>query len=277
MNEREYAFSDGDFNRLRNLVADHTGISLSDAKKDLVYGRLSKRLRALGLTSFSTYADYVADDVGDEIENFTNAITTNLTSFFRESHHFEHLEKIVLPILKMSNAKSRRIRIWSAGCSTGEEPYSIAISVIEADPELANWDVKILATDLDSNCVRHAAVGIYDHERIESLPDERRCRWFRKGSGEFEGKVLVDHQLQDMITFKELNLMHDWPIRGPFDMIFCRNVIIYFDKATQRVLFKRFARLVADDAYLYLGHSESLFNVTEQFKLLERTIYRRAL
>lgn len=277
MNAREYAFSDGDFNRLRNLVADHTGISLSDAKKDLVYGRLSKRLRALGLTSFSTYADHIADDVGDEIENFTNAITTNLTSFFRESHHFEHLEKIVLPALKISNAKSRRIRIWSAGCSTGEEPYSIAISVIEADPELANWDVKILATDLDSNCVRHAAAGIYDHERIESLPDERRCRWFRKGSGEFEGKVLVDHQLQDMITFKELNLMHDWPIRGPLDVIFCRNVIIYFDKATQRVLFKRFARLVADDAYLYLGHSESLFNVTEQFKLLERTIYRRAL
>jgi chemotaxis protein methyltransferase CheR len=277
MSQREYAFSDTDFNRLRSLVSEHTGISLSDAKRDLVYGRLSKRLRAHGLTSFSAYAEFLSENLGDELQEFTNAITTNLTSFFREAHHFDYLRDHVFPELRARKPNNHRIRIWSAGCSTGEEPYSIAISVLESFPELKNWDVKILATDLDTNCVQHGSAGVYAQERVESMSQDRLRRWFRKGSGEFEGKVLVDEKLKELITFKQLNLMSEWPMRGPFDVIFCRNVVIYFDKSTQRMLFDRYAELVADDAHLFIGHSESLFNVTEKFKLLNKTIYRRAL
>ncbi len=276
MSQREYAFTDADFKRLRHLVSEHTGISLSEAKRDLVYGRLSKRLRAHGLNSFSAYTDYLTSNPDTEFEEFTNAITTNLTSFFRESHHFDYLRESVLPELKNRNQGNRRIRIWSAGCSTGEEPYSIAISLMESFPELDNWDVRILATDLDTNCLQHAAAGIYGLERVETMSKDRLRRWFRKGRGELADKVQVDNKLKELITFKQLNLMGEWPMRGPFDIIFCRNVVIYFDKPTQRVLFDRYAKLASDDAHLFLGHSESLFNVTEKFKLIAKTVYRRS-
>ena len=273
--QREYSFTDRDFERVRELVAEHTGINLTEAKKDLVYGRLSKRLRAHGLKSFSDYTDMVAAGSADEMEHFTNAITTNLTSFFREAHHFDYLENTILPELRKRNAARRRIRIWSAGCSTGEEPYSISMSVHDAFPELSSWDLKILATDLDSNCVQTAANGVYAADRIEGLSKARKKRWFQDGKDELQGQVMVDEKLKSIITFKQLNLMKQWPMRGPFDVIFCRNVVIYFDKSTQRVLFDRYAKLVPPGGHLILGHSESLHNVTDKFELFEKTIYRR--
>ncbi len=266
--EREFTFSDQDFAALRTLVRRVTGINLSDAKRELVYGRLSRRLRALGLGSFREYRALLERDGEQEMVQFCNAITTNLTAFFRESHHFEfladHLRR--LPI-----SSSRRLRIWSAGCSTGEEAYSIAMTVREALPEAERWDVKILATDLDSNVLAHAKRGVYAQDRVRGLSEQRLRTSFSNDSGTFT----VRPELARMIVFKQLNLMDPFPMRGPLDAIFCRNVVIYFDKDTQRDLFARFARLQQPEALLFLGHSESLFRVSADYALLGKTMYRR--
>mgnify|MGYP001013569799 FL=1 len=212
-----------------------------------------------------------------ELGEFVNALTTNLTSFFREQHHFEFLGRELLPALMRERSLSaRRIRIWSAGCSTGEEPYSIAMVVRETLPSVG-WDAKILATDLDSNVLATAQRGVYDEARIKDLPEARARRWFQKGRGTQSGQVRVAPDLQDMIVFRRLNLMLDWPMSGPFDVIFCRNVVIYFDKPTQRTLFERFADLLTERGHLFVGHSESLFKVTDRFAPLGKTIYRRCL
>lgn len=271
---RDFEFSDKDFKFIRTLVAEKTGIVLSDAKRDLVYGRLSRRLRHLGIERFSDYCQLLAEGDEDELVQFVNAITTNLTSFFREPHHFDYLGKTLLPILEKQNTH-RKIRIWSAGCSTGEEPYSIAMVVKEMCPRLDRLDVKILATDLDSNVLAKAETGVYDLSRVEGIPKERLRRWFRKGRGENEGTVKVSSELQEMITFRQLNLMQPWPMKGPFDVIFCRNVVIYFDKPTQRTLFNRYADLLVDGGHLFVGHSETLFKVTDRFELIGKTVYRK--
>ena len=273
--EREFQFSDKDFDRVRGYVRSHTGINLSDEKRELVYGRLSRRLRQLGINSFAGYCDLLESGDETELENFTNAITTNLTSFFRENHHFEYLRDTALPEIMQRNAGTRRIRIWSAGCSSGEEPYSIAMTVAETVPAVAGWDLKILATDLDSNMVATAAAGIYTASRIEGIDARRRKRWFLRGKGRNADKVRVSPELRRLITFKRLNLMQEWPMRGPMDLIFCRNVIIYFDKPTQAVLMDRYADMLRPDSHLFVGHSESLFKVTERFKLVGKTVYRR--
>lgn len=270
---REFHFNQNHFNELKKLVYDYAGISLSDAKEQLVYGRLARRLRALGLKSFDDYCDLLRNDPGDEFTHFINAITTNLTAFFRENHHFESLQKSILPKLMQYRQSSKKLRIWSAGCSTGEEPYSIAITMLESVPE--DWDVKILATDIDSNVVATASAGIYTEERIAGLSNERKRRWFRKGSGDNAGKVRVGAEVQSLITFKVLNLMQGWPMHGPFDIIFCRNVVIYFDKDTQRVLIDRYANLLTDDGYLFLGHSEALHDVSTRFDLLGKSSYQK--
>ena len=275
MHEREFEFSDKDFNKVRKFVLNETGITLSEGKKNMVYGRLSRRLRQLGLDSFSKYIDLASEDTSDERGAFINAITTNLTSFFREEHHFEYLKQTVIPHVLKKNAASRKIRIWSAGCSTGEEPYSIAIALREAIPRIDDWDIKILATDLDTNVLAHAKAGIYDVERINGISDARSKKWFKKGKGEHEGRVRASPDLQALITFKQLNLMKEWPMKGPFDFMFCRNVIIYFEKPTQRILFERYSDLLVDDAHLFLGHSESLYKVSEDFDLIGNTIYRK--
>lgn len=272
---RDFNFTDKDFEKVRGLVKQHTGISLSDAKKDMVYSRLTRRLRKLGLDKFSDYCSLVEGGDDAELIQFTNAITTNLTSFFREDHHFQYLSKELIPALLKSNSADRRIRIWSAGCSTGEEPYSLAITLREALPSSETWDVKILATDLDSNVLNTAKNGVYGSERIESLSDNRKRRWFLKGKGENAGTVRVRPELQEIISFKQLNLLREWPTKGPFDFIFCRNVVIYFDKDTQKVLFDRYANVLKNDAHLFIGHSESLFKVTDRFKLLGQTIYKK--
>lgn len=273
--DREYEYTERDFKLVQKLVADHTGINLTDAKKDLVYGRLSKRIRKLDLSSFQEYISYVEDDHESELINFINAITTNLTSFFRENHHFEYLRNTLIPELIARNEDSRRIRIWSAGCSTGEEPYSIAITVLEALQNYSNWDVKILATDLDTNVVATAKAGIYKDERVTGIDKKKLKRWFLNGSGNNLGKVRVSSELQDIITFKQLNLMTQWPMKDKFDIIFCRNVVIYFDKPTQKVLFERYANILRNNGTLIIGHSETLFKVSDRFKPIGNTIYEK--
>lgn len=273
--EREFGFSGSDFERLRALVRSSTGISLSDEKQELVYGRLSRRLRKLQLGSFTDYCALLERGDERETEAFINAITTNLTSFFRESHHFDYLRDVALPRIVQRNTASRRLRVWSAGCSSGEEPYSLAMTLAESLPPERGWDVRILATDLDSDMVATAAAGIYDAKRIEGINASRRRRWFLRGRDANGDKVRISPQLRGMVTFKRLNLMDDWPIRGPFDAIFCRNVMIYFDKPTQTVLLDRFAGLLLDGDHLFIGHSESLANVTERFRSVGKTVYRK--
>ena len=275
MQEREFDFSDRDFNKVRQFVLNETGITLSEGKKNMVYGRLSRRLRQLGLNSFTKYIDLASEEKSEERGNFINAITTNLTSFFREEHHFEYLKNVVIPHLLIKNAGARKIRAWSAGCSTGEEPYSISIALHEAIPDIDSWDVKILATDLDTNVLAHAKAGVYDAERINGISPARSKKWFQKGKGAHEGSVRVSPQLQSLITFKQLNLMKEWPMKGPFDFMFCRNVIIYFEKDTQRTLFARYSKLLVSDAHLFLGHSESLYKVSDEFELIGNTIYQK--
>ncbi len=270
----EFDFSDKDFQRVRRIIHDIAGISLADSKRELVYSRLVRRLRQLGIQRFEDYLDLIeAGEDQVEVREFTNALTTNLTAFFREGHHFDFLARDLLPALTQTRS-NRRIRIWSAGCSTGEEPYSIAMTVRETLPSVG-WDVKILATDLDSNVLATAQRGVYDENRIRDLPDARVRRWFQKGRNAQTGAVRVAPALRDLITFRQLNLMDEWPMRGPFDFIFCRNVVIYFNKATQKVLFERFADLLVDKGHLFVGHSESLFKVTERFAPLGKTIYQK--
>ena len=273
--EKEFHFSDKEFNFISQLVGERTGIVLSAAKRQMVYGRLSRRLRQLKLTKFSDYCDLLTSGNEGELIEFTNAITTNLTAFFRENHHFEHLKDTVLPSLIKKNAATKRLRIWSAGCSSGEEPYSIAMCVREMLPKSSGWDVKILATDLDSNMVQRGKDGVYTAERVEGLSAERMKKWVKRGKGENSDKVRMSDDLREIITFKELNLMEGWPMKGPFDFMFCRNVVIYFNKDTQRILFDRYADLLTDDAHLYIGHSESLNKVTDRFDLLGKTIYQK--
>ncbi len=269
--EREFPMTEADFSRIKELTFSLTGITLSDHKRNMVYGRLARRLRRLNLETFSHYCELIEKGDKVEVTEFINAITTNLTSFFREGHHFEYLKSQVIPELLVQNAKSRRIRIWSAGCSTGEEPYSIAM-VLSTFTQLKNWDVKVLATDLDSNVVQKAKGGIYSVERAEGIPDIYRKYLIVDKAKE---NVKVKDSTAKLITFKQLNLLHEWPMKGVFDLIFCRNVVIYFNADTQRVLFDRYANLLKEQGHLFIGHSESLHNITTRFKPQGRTIYRR--
>lgn len=273
--EREFSFTDRDFNYIVNLVKEKTGIVLTDAKRQMVYSRLARRLRALQFDDFNSYCGLLKSGDTTELEDFVNAITTNLTAFFREEHHFSYLADTVIPELLRQDYAGKRIRVWSAGCSTGEEPYSISMVLKESVQESMGWDVRLLATDLDSNVLNTAKNGVYDISRVQSITPKRISRWFRKGKNSLAGKVKASDELKDIITFKKLNLMQEWPFRGPFDVIFCRNVVIYFDKDAQRKLVDRFAGKLRDGGYLFMGHSESLFRVTDRFSLIGNTIYRK--
>lgn len=272
--EREFVFTRDDFMQVQHLVKEQTGINLTAAKEDMVYSRLVKRLRAIGLTHFKDYCELVCRDQ-DERLRLINAISTNLTAFFREEHHFDHLKNTLLPALIKNKGVERKLRIWSAGCSSGEEPYSIAMAVLETLPDAELWDVKILASDLDSNMVEQAVAGAYRLERLQGLCDERLNRWMRKGTGANVGLARAGLDLRTIISFRQLNLMETWPMHHQFDVIFCRNVVIYFDKPTQRRLFDRFANQLADGGCLYIGHSESLHGVTDRFEPMGKTIYRK--
>lgn len=272
--DREFSFSSSDYAFLAKLLKEKTGIDLGPSKQNMVYARLAKRLRKLHLPSFRAYCDLIASPEGvDELGATLNALTTNLTKFFRENHHFEHLgDQALNEIRGRAASQGRRLRIWSAGCSSGEEPYSIAITLMRNMPDIAQWDAKILATDIDTEMVRRGSEGVYNADSLEGMASDLRHKYFESYSG---GKVRVREDVRRLISFKHLNLMEKWPMKGPFDAIFCRNVVIYFDKDTQRVLFERYANLLVPGGFLYIGHSENLFGITERFKLLGRNIHRK--
>jgi chemotaxis protein methyltransferase CheR len=273
---REFGFTDADFESLRGLARQLAGISLGDAKRELVYGRVSRRLRELRLSSFAEYRSLLAGPQGQtEIGEFINAVTTNLTAFFREKHHFDYLrEHFLAPRAATANA-NRRIRIWCAAASTGEEPYSIAMTVAEAIPDWQRWDIRILATDLDTNVLRHAEAGLYTEDRVRDMPRALVTRYFDRRVEGMKVRLQVKPELAKMISFRQLNLIQALPMKGPLDAIFCRNVIIYFDKDTQRGLFARMAPLQRAGDLLFLGHSESLFKVSDDWDLVGKTVYRR--
>ncbi len=266
----DLALTDEDFGAIATMVRSHAGIVLGDSKRDLVYGRLRRRIRTLGLASFAAYRACLAGEEGAaERVQMINAITTNLTGFFREPHHFAFLEDRLPEAVRRSG---RRLRVWSAGCSSGEEPYSIAMSLRRAIPDIDNWDARILATDIDTDMVAHAAAGRYAMDRIAAIPPDLRKAYTHRID---DGRMEMDAALKDLIAFRPLNLLEDWPMQGKFDAIFCRNVVIYFDKPTQRVLFDRYADLLVPGGLLFIGHSETLFRVSERFQHLGRTIYRK--
>ena len=273
---REFQFTETDSQALRTLVKEMTGIHLAESKRELVYGRVSRRLRALGMSSFADYRRLLETGDGSELAAFCNALTTNLTSFFRESHHFDYLRNEFLAPRREAGRRSERIRIWSSACSSGEEPYSIAMTILETIPDCARWDIKILATDLNSDILARAQRGCYDAERVKGLDPNRLGNFFTETRQGNELVYQVVPEIARLITFRQVNLMHDLPMSGPLDVIFCRNVVIYFDKETQRGLFSRMAKLQRPGHLLFLGHSETLFKVSEDYTLIGKTVYRRS-
>ena len=269
---REFSFSDDDFKVLAKLAYDHAGIALSDSKRNLVYSRLSRRLRTLQLETFRDYRELVANDER-EIENFINSISTNHTKFFREDHHFDHFRsRVAVPFAQ--SARGGGLRIWSAGCSSGEEPYTIAVVLKRELRNIQNHDVKILATDIDTEILAKAARGEFASNAVNDVPKPYQSFFKSEVVGGKE-VVLVDDDVRSTITFRRLNLMERWPMRGQFDAIFCRNVMIYFDGPTKANLIERFANQIKPGGWLYIGHSESLSGTHPQLSAAGRTIYRR--
>jgi chemotaxis protein methyltransferase CheR len=267
---------DGEFSFLRTFVYEHCGISLGEHKRQLVQGRLLRRLRALKLRDFQSYCELLRRDPQGELGELASAISTNVTAYFRESHHFDLLTNELLPRWLAEKKNGGRLRIWSAGCATGEEPYTLAIVLAEAlEKHGGNVDAKILATDLSPQALETARKGVYPIERLEGVSAERRRRWFLRGEGEYDQYACVHPRLRELVSILPLNLLHDWPMQGPFDAIFCRNVVIYFDKPTKQRLFQRYAGLLPDGGYLFLGHSESMYGLNDNFDLIGRTVYRK--
>ncbi|ATJ84628.1 CheR family methyltransferase [Halomonas beimenensis] len=267
--ERDLELTDADFARIRQLIYQRAGIVLAEHKREMVYSRLAKRLRHHGLIRFSDYlARLERQPEAKEWEAFTNALTTNLTAFFREAHHF--------PLLA-DHVRGRRgpVRVWSAAASTGEEPYSIAMALTEALGSRGG-EAEVVATDIDTEALEKARVGVYSMEQIHKLDEGRIKRFFQRGRGRHEGLARVRPELKAMVAFEPLNLLApSWPVKGPFDAIFCRNVMIYFDKETQARILERFAPLLKPDGLLFAGHSENFSYTTDAFRLRGQTVYVR--
>ena len=272
MEPNEFALGEREFERIRERLYEVAGISLSDAKRTLVIARLSKVIRGLKLRSFAEYLEFLeSKGTASDAQEFVNALTTNLTRFWREDHHFSHLVTHVGELMKTRTSQSqKRLRIWSAGCSTGQEPYTIALSLLAAYPDLRRWDFKILATDIDTAVLAKAATGIYPLGELNGLSADRTALFERHDTGH----VRVPPAAAQTVSFKQLNLMAPWPMRGPFDAIFCRNVAIYFDKPTQGEVFGRLGRILAPGGYLYIGHSENVGSASAAFRLVGKTIYQ---
>jgi chemotaxis protein methyltransferase CheR len=249
----EFLFTAEDFRRIAATLHAASGIALPESKATLVYSRLAKRLRTLGLESFRDYCALVSGAGGlDERQQMIVALTTNVTRFFREPHHFDHLKEKVLPPLLASAKRGGSVRIWSAACSNGQEPYSIALTVLSLMPDAPDYDIKILATDIDTQMLAEARAGVYSSQIVAAVPGELRARWFERDGDNFR----VSEPVRRLVTFNELNLIGDWPMRRQFQAIFCRNVVIYFEEETQAKVFSRFLPLLGPDARLYIGHSE---------------------
>jgi chemotaxis protein methyltransferase CheR len=269
---REFKMSKKNFTTISEVIYRHAGIVLQDIKQDMVYSRVSRRIRKTGCRGFDDYLMMALNQEDTEFTHFINAITTNFTSFFRESHHFDFLKNIAIPEWK-SNASRKRLRIWSAGSSTGEEAYSIAMTLSGQIP--SQWDTKILATDLDTNVVAQGQSAVYAVDKVSVINQELVAQYVNKVATDGKECVQVKKTIRDMVSFKPLNLLHYWPMSGQFEMIFCRNVVIYFDKPTQKKLFDRFADILVPGGYLVIGHSESLFKLSDRFTSIGHTVYRK--
>ena len=268
--DREFHFNARDFDEVRKMIYDHAGIALSEGKEDMVYSRLARRLRATGLKSFRDYLDYLRAGHDEEWEAFVNSLTTNLTDFFRENHHFVLLKEF------LAKRRDRPITIWSSASSTGEEPYSTAMTVVQA---MGGFDasVKVLASDLDTNVLKKCQDGVYTLDRLKKVTAEQQRQFFLKGTGEREGLAKVRPELRAMVEFFQLNLLApNWPIRDRLDVIFCRNVMIYFDKPTQHKILARMKPLLKPDGLLFMGHSEALYHAADLFRLRGQTVYEHA-
>lgn len=266
---REFAFTPADFERVRGLIYAYAGISLSPIKREMVYSRLARRLRALGHASFEAYLAQV-ERGGEEAEAFVNALTTNLTAFFREEHHFDILAR------QMQEQSARPFRIWCAAASTGEEAYSLAMTACEVFDSMTP-PVTIMASDIDTHVLRTASEGVYPADRVEKIAPHRLKRFFLRGAGRREGFVRIRPELQDLLQFQRINLLdREWPIQTAFDAIFCRNVMIYFDKDTQLKLLQRFKLHLHPHGLFYAGHSESFLHAAELFRSCGRTVYEHA-
>lgn len=270
ISEREFHYADADFARAKAIIYRHAGIHLSENKKQLVYSRLARRLRALKINTFEKYLDYLNVTPAEEQE-FINALTTNLTSFFREEHHFDILTNFIT-----QRRSNKPCRIWCAASSTGEEPYSIAMTVAQAYQSYKP-PVEIVASDIDSQVLRTAATGVYTLDRLDALSIEQKKQFFLRGKGSNRGKAKVIAELRDLIDFRKINLLDkQWPLDGKFDVIFCRNVMIYFDKPTQLTLLERMTRLLVPDGLYIAGHSESFSHASHLVELVNKSTYRLA-
>jgi chemotaxis protein methyltransferase CheR len=268
---KEFEFTREDFEKIRRLIYDHAGIQLNPGKMEMVYSRLARRLRANGLVRFSEYLRLLEGPRGTEWEAFTNALTTNLTSFFREAHHFEELKLLIRRV-----SAKREVVLWCAASSTGEEPYSMAIAAIEATGS-STPRVKIVASDVDTAVLAKAESGIYTMDRIERLSPERVRRFFQRGAGSNDGMVRVRPEVSALVRFQQVNLLDErYPVSGPFDGIFCRNVMIYFDKPTQYRILQRFVPLLQPDGLMFAGHSENFYHAADLFRLRGKTVYQLA-
>lgn len=274
--EREFVFTEADFQFLVKLAYEHAGIALAESKRNLVYSRLSRRLRSLGLSSFRDYRDYLSAHNG-ELEAFINAISTNLTKFFREAHHFDHFRMhVAVPFSRsLQKSGSHRLRVWSAGCSTGEEPYTIAAVLKREIRNVERYDVRILATDIDTEVIAKGERGEYPSSSLDEVPGNYREFFQLTHSNGNSTNVVADKELRSLIVFRRLNLMEPWPFSKSFDAIFCRNVMIYFDSATKLRLVDRFTHQLHPGGWLYIGHSESLIGSHPGLDLVGRTTYRR--
>jgi chemotaxis protein methyltransferase CheR len=274
--EMDVKLTDGEFRRISEVVYQHCGINLHDGKVALVRARLAKRMRHGGFASVSDYMDFVeTDSSGEEFTQLIDAISTNLTSFFRERRHFDYLGAELLPRLMNRRRQDGKFRIrgWSAACSTGEEPYSLAITLHESAPAHEPWDIKLLATDISTRVLKIAREGTYDKQRLAPLSAAQKSRYFEPAARMSRGAQTVGSALRDIVRFRHLNLMERWPFDGSFDFIFCRNVMIYFDKPTQQRLVQRFWEILDSGGTLFTGHSESLTGISHKFQYVEPTIY----
>ncbi len=267
--------SDVQFEIFRDFAKRYAGINIADFKKSMVSRRVRTRLKALKIETFEAYCKILRGPERDrELQQLINALTTNKTEFFREPHHFHHLAERGLKLLPMQTCRSKQLRIWSAGCSTGEEAYSIAMTLAPAFSVPANGSYRILATDIDTQVLAHASAGSYHVSSLGSVPLSQRDRYFTSSPGN-PTQYAVIPPIRDRILFQKLNLHDPWPMKGRFDVVFCRNVVIYFDKETQKRLFERFADILEMGGLLYCGHSESLHGVSSRFKAIGQSIYQR--
>ena len=268
--------TDAQFEQISKLVKGLCGINLHQGKRELVRARLTKRLRKLKLGSFEEYLQHLEDDgAGGELTAMLNALSTNLTRFYREAKHFEYLRSTVVPALRRDKDKDRRIRIWSAGCSSGEEAYSIAMCLSEEIADLERWDVKVLATDLATDMLEVAREGMYVPGRLKELPPKLLAKYLAPVRTKSERRYRVVESIRRLVVFARLNLTGPWPMKGSFDVIFCRNVMIYFDKPTQNKLVDRFWGMLPSGGVLFIGHSESLTGVRHSFRYVQPTVYEK--